>query len=181
MSDFWGEMQGAFHTSVVDAYLGGKKTAGVSMRDLTDEGRALRAEALPKVAGTRVSFISYLGSLLTYDDIPDEGLMGTIVTVRTAMGDTTNLDGNVFVLWDDGKLRGIRAEHLQVDATSKQASVVRMRVANVTSISDFFTAASGRSDELVHKATKDLWALKQDGDSFVIERLFKEDGTPLKV
>ena len=164
----------------MDEFLGGK-AAGVTLRDLTEKGRAKRAEDLPKEAGIRVSFVSDLGSLLTYDDVPEKGVVGTIVTVRTAMGDATHLDGRVFVLWDDGKLRGIMAEHLQVVASSKQASNVRMRVADMMSISDFFTAATGRSDELVHKATKDLWSLKQDGDAFVIERLFNEDGNPLKV
>jgi len=182
MSNFWDEMQGAFHNSSVDEYLGGKRTSSqVTLRDLTDKGRAARATDLPKEAGTRVSFIENIGSLLTYDDTPEPGVQGTIVTVRTAMGDATNLDGNVFVLWDDGKLRGIRAEHLRVAPASKQASNVRMRVADMMSISDFFTASTTSSDELVHKATKDLWALKQDGDSFVIERLFNEDGNPLKV
>ena len=182
MSDFWDDMQGAFHSNVVDEFLGGEKMASaMSMHDLTDKGRAARAEGLPKEAGTRVSFIEHIGSLLTYDDIPPKGLQGTLVTVRTAMGDTTNLDGNVFVLWDDGKLRGIRAEHLRLAPASKQASSVRMRVANVTSIADFFSASTGRADELIHKATKDLWSLKTDGDAFVIERLFNESGDPLKV
>jgi len=49
-------------------------------------------------------------------------------------------------------------------------------------VSAFFTpASSGNNDELVHKATKDLWSFHQDGDNYVIERLFDETGEPLKV
>ena len=40
---------------------------------------------------------------------------------------------------------------------------------------------AGRVEELVHKATKDLWSFKKDGDNYVIERLFDESGNPLKV
>jgi len=40
---------------------------------------------------------------------------------------------------------------------------------------------TGSRDELVHKATKDLWSFREDGGQFVIERLFNDSGDPLKV
>jgi len=126
--------------------------------------------------------VSNLGAVLTYDDPPADGLEGTVVTVKTGGGVTTHLDNRLFVLFDDGKFRGIQAEHLRLAGTSKRASNVRMVVSDLGDLSSFFVqAASGADDELVHRATKDLWALKQDGDNFVIERLFDETGNPLKV
>ena len=184
MSDFWADMQGAFIVeSAVDHFLQERTLQGsqtTSMRDLTDAAREASALSLPQKAGTRVTFKSNIGAVLTYDDLPDNGMGGTIVTVRTGTGDTTAMDENVFVLWDDGKFRSIRAEHLRPTASSKKASAVRMRVADLGDLSSFFRSGA-REDELVHKATKDLWSFKKEGESYVIERLFDETGTPLKV
>lgn len=185
MSDFWDEMQVAFTVeSAIDDHLQERKLGDsrtTSMRDLTDKAREAHALPLPLPAGVRVQFAYNLGAVLTYDDIPDKGVEGTLVTVRTGSGDATSLDGNVFVLWDDGKFRSVRAEHLRLAASSKKASSVRMRVADLGDLTSFFSVVSGREDELVHRATKDLWSFKKDGESYVIERLFKEDGNPLKV
>lgn len=41
-----------------------------------------------------------------------------------------------------------------------------------------FTRVS--SETLINKSTRDLWAIKPDGNDFVIERLFQDDGQPLK-
>jgi len=153
-----------------------------ALRELTDAARAANAIDPAQDAGTRVRFVSNLGAVLTYDDPPADGLEGTVVTVKTGGGVTTHLDNRLFVLFDDGKFRGIQAEHLRLAGTSKRASNVRMVVSDLGDLSSFFVqAASGADDELVHRATKDLWALKQDGDNFVIERLFDETGNPLKV
>lgn len=55
----------------------------------------------------------------------------------------------------------------------------KVRVANVTQLSGFTRVAS---DTLIRKSERDLWSLTQseDGD-WIIERLFDEDGKPLKV
>ncbi len=186
MSDFWDEMQGAFtRRTALDRHLEGRELGDkhtTSMRDLTDAGRQANAIPLPQPAGVRVRFAMNIGAVLTYDDIPTNGMEGTIVTVRTGSGDATHMDENVFVLWDDGKLRAIRAEHLRLaPSSSKQASAVRMRVADLNDISFSFSMVAGREDELVHKATKDLWAFHKDGDEYVIERLFNETGETWKV
>jgi hypothetical protein len=74
------------------------------------------------------------------------------------------------------------AEHLRLaGVTSKRGSAVRMVVADLGDISSFFTTASSGQDELVHKATRDLWSFRNDGGQFVIERLFDDSGRPLKV
>jgi hypothetical protein len=186
MSDFWGDMQGAFvRKTAMDRHLEGRELEGsysTSMRDLTDAGRQANSLRLPQDAGTRVRFAMNIGAILTYDDIPADRLEGTIVTVRTGSGDTTHMDGNAFVLWDDGKLRAINAEHLRLaKASGKKASTVRMRVADLGDIAFSFSRIAGHDDDLIHKATKDIWSFHKDGDGYVIERLFKETGEPLKV
>ena len=187
MSDqgFWDDMSGAFVVeSSLDQHLQANEEEGSSsrsMRDLTDKSRMANALRLPIDAGSRVSFIANLGSVLSYSDIPDDGMEGTVVTVKTGAGHTTSLDERVFVHWDDGKFRPILAEHLRLAKSSKKmARSVRMVVGDLGDLSGFFQA-SGREDELIHKSTQDLWAFKQDGEQFVIERLFDDTGKPLKV
>jgi hypothetical protein len=174
--EFFEEFGGVFANSKVDHLLE-NHFGERSWREV----QALTKSA-PKdewTSGRRVAFVTNLDSVLTYDNFPDPGTAGTVVKVRTGAGDTTNLDGRVFVLWDDGKLRPILAKHLK-GSPSKVANNVRVVVANLGDISSFFSPTTA-TDELVHKATKDLWALKSDGDNFVLERLFQEDGNPLKV
>ena len=189
MSDFWDEMSGAFvGASSLDSFLSerGRSLEGSqfkSVRGLTQMEREANALPLPVEAGTRVRFVANLGSVLTYDDVPHPRIEGTVVTVKTGAGKTTSLDERVFVLWDDGKFRPILAEHLrQAGVTSKKSHSVRMVVSDLGDISSFFTAHNaGSGDELIHRATKDLWSFRKDGDQFVIERLFKDNGEPLKV
>ena len=181
------EMQDAFvvessiDTVLQDRTLGDGGTQ--SVRALTDAMRLSKALPLPQEAGTRVRFIANLGSVLTYDDIPGCGVEGTVVTVKSADGNVTHHEGRALVLWDDGKFRPILAEHLRLSSVAvKTASSYRMVVADLGDISSMFvTAGSGKdADELVHKATKDLWAVRKDGKKFVIERLFDDTGKPLK-
>ena len=192
--DFWEDMQTAFvRDSSMDKLLEDVPMEGTpfegehytSVRELADSERRKRALLLPVDAGTRVRFVANLGSVLTYPDVPDEGVEGTVVTVRTAGGDRTELDGRVFVSWDDGKFRSILAEHLRPSRRNKrQARSVRIVTSNLGDLSSVFAPAMGahaKSDDLVHKATKDLWSFRQEGGQFVIERLFSEDGAPLKV
>ena len=151
-----------------------------SLRDLTDQARAANALSLDAVAGTRVSFTSNVGSLLTYDNVPEPHVLGTIVAVRTADGDTTHFNGRVFVSWDDGEFRTMHPEHLRLaPSTMKTASNFRIVTSNLGDISQFFDKTS--EEDLVHKATQDLWSFQKDGEDFVLERLFDDTGTPLKV
>jgi len=167
--------------SVIDEVLTGPAPHTASMRDLTDMARDANAIDPRQDAGTRVRFMAYVGSILSYDDPPEDGLEGTVVTVKTGAGVTTSMDNNVFVLWDDGRFRAIQAEHLRLAGHSKQSASVRMVVSDLGDIASFFTPVASGGDELVHKSTKDLWAVKEDGGNFVIERLFSESGAPLKV
>lgn len=189
MSDFWADMNEVYAVeSAIDHHLMDHELDGEhfqQVRKLTEKDRKANALSLPVDAGARVSFITNLGSLLTYSDPPDEGLEGTVVTVRTAQGDTTFQDERVFVAWDDGQFRAILAEHLRrAKGNRRQARNVRLVLADIGDLSQFFVPAGGvsrKADDLVHKATKDLWSFRQEGKNFVIERLFQENGEPLKV
>jgi len=153
-----------------------------SMQALTDAGRTKHALPLPVSAGTRVRFLANIGSVLTYDNVPGDGVEGTVIKIKSADGKTTAHGGRVFVSWDDGAFRPVLAEHLRpAKANKRVAGNVALRVATFGDLTAFFTPMTGSSDELVHKATKDLWSFRQDGDGFVIERLFNDSGAPLKV
>jgi len=190
VSDFWDDMQGAFSVeSAMDGHLqdqGLESEHYTQVRELSEAGKP--GLKLPVEAGTRVRFHANLQSVLTYPDIPDEGVEGTVVTVRSAHGDTTSDADRVFVAWDDGKFRPILAEHLRRAKSNKRhAKSVRIVTSDLDALGIAFTPAMGlgitaaMGDDLVHKATKDLWSFKQDGDNYVIERLFNETGEPLKV
>jgi hypothetical protein len=51
----------------------------------------------------------------------------------------------------------------------------------VASIKDLHNFVRLSSDTLIHRSERDLWALKKEGDgNFYIERLFDDQGEPLK-
>jgi len=181
--DFWDEFGGVFAAPSMDSLIQGRTLEGSSshsVRDLTDKSRAANALQEPVAAGTRVSFVTNLGSVLTYPDIPDEGVLGTVVTVRTGNGDATSWNDHVMVSWDDGKFRPIQAEHLRLASLkSRRAHAYRITAGSLGDLTEFFAPSRTGSNDLVHKATKDLWSFHEDKGSFVIERLFNEDGNPL--
>jgi hypothetical protein len=101
--------------------------------------------------------------------------------VRTAEGDATSQDDHVFVKWDDGKFLAMHRHHLRAASGGKTASTFRRTAASLGDLSDFMRV-SNDDNELVHKATRDLWSFEETtGGEFVISRLFKETGEPLKV
>ena len=52
-----------------------------------------------------------------------------------------------------------------------------VKVASLQQLSGFRRVAA---DTLVHKSTNELWAIRKDGEDYHIERLFQDDGSPLK-
>lgn len=125
--DFWTRLASQ-HTNTVlagsmDSHLSGKsiEESFSSVRTLTDRHRAANALSLPVEAGTKVVFAGGMGAYLAYDDVPADGATGEVVKVKSATGEITHHDGNVFVQWDDGKFRGIHAEHLRLAGQDKQA------------------------------------------------------------
>lgn len=179
--DFWSDLISGQHkvASSIDDYLSDKKASPL-MR-LTDRGReeaSLQSEDL--TPGLRVSFLTNIGSVLSYPNPPDPETQGTIVVARTSEGDTTNRGDLVFVKWDDGKFMATHRHHIQRVATKKVARGLVRKVSSLGDLSDFLK--SGSKNELVHKATKDLWSLhKTEAGDYIIARLFNEDGEPIKV
>lgn len=184
MGDFWEEMRHAYTvTPSIDRVLQDRgQDPSTCLQDLTDRSKVKNALALPVTAGTRVRFIANIGSVMSYTDLPGKNVLGTVVTVRTASGDVTSQDDRVFVLWDDGKYRVMQAEHLRTaKRQTKLAKQVRREASSFDMILKSFSPVASGNDNLVHKATKDLWSYRKDGGRFVLERLFSEDGSPLKI
>ena len=147
------------------------------LRNLTDVGRKAQALSLPVAEGTRVSFKGNMGAFLSIPNLPEQDLQGTVVSVRSASGEVTFHEENVFVEWDDGEFRSINAQFLvEVESTTKVSH--KMRVSSLGDLSDFLRVSS---DTLVHKSTKDIWSFKKEGEEYIIERMLGEDDSPLKI
>lgn len=169
-------------TSQIDLYLQDKLPRDSVFR-LTDQGRSHYALKLPANPGVRVAFTGNIGAVITYKDVPAEGMTGTVIMVRTAQGDRTSHDDNVFVKWDDGRMRMIHRQFLRpapAGSRTAEAVVRRIDANSLGDLTEFFIQGSGT--ELVHKATKDLWSLHptESGD-YQLNRLFQENGDPLRV
>jgi len=175
---------GAKTASSLDLYLQGREEhfSNAGLRALTDQGRAANALMVPADVGTRVSFVTNIGSVLQWADPPSNGSEGTVVMVRTAEGDQTSFNGLVFVKFDNGQFLQVDPEYLRRAAgNTKLASSFTRRVSNLGDLSGFLRWGSDDS-ELVHKATRDLWSFETGNKGeFVISRLFDDTGEPLKV
>jgi hypothetical protein len=67
-------------------------------------------------------------------------------------------------------------ERPKVSSTKKPAG--RVKVGSLSQLNGFQRVAE---DTLIHKSTRDLWAIQKESDGeFYIERLFQDDGNPLK-
>ena len=161
-------------TGGMDALIAGRTTTVRSVAGLLDTPAPYRC-------GDRVAFVATLSSLLSYPSPPDNREGGTVVRLRTAGGTATEHEGRVFVKWDSGAFLPVAREHLRTTPPgTKNASSFVRTVSALGDLGDFLKA--GSDEELVHKATRDLWSLsKSSGGGFVIERLFDATGEPLKV
>lgn len=54
---------------------------------------------------------------------------------------------------------------------------MRTKVASLQQLDAFHRLSA---ETLVHKSTNDLWTLRKEGEDFYIERLFQDNGLPLK-
>lgn len=158
------------NTYGMDQILGGRQTirgvAGIPEREF--------------VCGDRVAFVRTLSALLTYENSPEPSERGTVIRVRTASGTSTEFENRIFVKWDSGQTLPVLRDHIIACEREKVAGSFSRRVNSLGDLGDFFKVASG--DELVHKATRDLWSLSKASDGgYVIERLFDNSGEPLKV
>lgn len=136
--------------------------------------------------GMRVAFTNTMEAMLSYGDAPPPGTKGTVLSARTDGRMATSHDGMVFVAFDGHKNMAVASQHLLVSeaqkkkAQRKTASMVR-RASSIDALLGGDEFVKLAEDTLVHKATRDLWSLKQEPGGYVIERLFEDDGSPLKL
>jgi hypothetical protein len=158
-------------TSGIDAIL------STNMIDLV--GRKNKKEAATFKEGSRVVAFTNNGIVIP-GQLPSSGTKGTVVTVETVNGPTTHLGNEIFVRFDGrNKIDNVPADFLKLAS---------MKVSN---LDEHFIILSGPSlmshiasgeNALVHKSTKDLWSVKVSEDgTYDVERLFDDDGNPLKV
>lgn len=180
--DFWDNFLKSAYVDVegsreIDSYLQGHDLEGPHHSAVYDLWSGKDNVKIKK--GTRVAFKSDIESLLSMENPPAQGVHGTVVACKTVEGNLTSFKGKVFVDWDDGEFRAVEASCLVPAGDMRRVANPphRVRVSSLGALSDFEKTASG---DLVHKSTKDLWSLKKDGEAYVIERLFDDEGKPLK-
>lgn len=134
------------------------------------------------VEGVRVASNTNNG-LLIPNDLPISGTKGTVVKVRTASGDVTNFENGIFVQWDGrgDTVNCVSPDFLRI-ASKKVAGLDDFIVLSGPSLLSSTMVSGSQVGDLVHKSTKDLWTVKLSEDgTYDIERLFDDDGNPLKV
>lgn len=184
MTDFYRSIK--FASDTLDGYLSQEAPRAGSVYALTDKGRREGGLRTPVPAGTRVRFAYNLGSVLTYKHVPEQNVLGSVIMVRTAFGDSTGEGHNVFVKWDDGFFQVANREHLRVAENVRVAADI-FQVPTQIDLQSLFTpyvaltanTAAGPSD-LVQKSTQDLWHMEERNGSVMLTRLFDGDGEPLR-
>ena len=68
-------------------------------------------------------------------------------------------------------------KHSESDIPMKKNASTRVRVASLDQLSSFHRISA---ETLVHKSTRDLWTVTREADGLYIQRLFQDNGTPLK-
>lgn len=187
MSNFWESFikNSALNPpSVMDEFLSrGEKRANASVQELTDKYKNSQSLELPVLPGTKVAFVASIESMMGVRHPPADGATGTTVMIRSASyGDITSLQDFVFVKWDHGGFSQMDRRYLRKVTGTKTASEDYVKFAYPGSDFSQFLKVSADSDDLVHKATQDLWSCKkgQNGE-VILSRLFDETGEPLKV
>jgi len=139
-----------------------------SIRDLV---HVKQAKTSSLVDGARV-YAYHNNGMIIPGNLPAQGTKGTVVAVNTMSGRKTAMDGQVFVKWDNSN-----------KITQAPLTNVRLASKRVSSLEGFFVVAGTNLEgELVHRSSKDLWSVKLGEDGkYDIERLFDDNGEPLKV
>jgi hypothetical protein len=139
-----------------------------SIRDLV---HVKQAKTSSLVDGARV-YAYHNNGMIIPGNLPSQGTKGTVVAVNTMSGRKTAMDGQVFVKWDNSN-----------KITQAPLTNVRLASKRVSSLEGFYVVAGTNLDgELVHRSSKDLWSVKLGDDGkYDIERLFDDNGSPLKV
>ena len=173
MSDFFSNIK---YASNLDDFF--QREEHSSLVNLTTHQREKSALTLPVPAGTRVRFAFNLESVMAYSNLPSQDEVGSVIMVRTATGDRTGDGDHVFVKWDGGHYMVAHKDHLSLSDTRVASEIFQIHQGNST-IAQLFEPAPNGSD-LIRKSTQDLWQVEEKNGSFMIRRLFAEDGEPLK-
>jgi len=157
------------------SFINTSKTASIDsvleescIRDLV---HVKKAKTSSLVDGARV-YAYHNNGMLIPGNLPSQGTKGTVVAVNTMSGRKTAMDGQVFVKWDNSN-----------KITQAPLTNVRLASKKVSSLEGFYVVAGTNLEgELVHRSSKDLWSVKLGEDGkYDIERLFDDNGEPLKV
>ena len=112
------------------------------------------------------------------------GQVGSTFGNTILMGDTEiKFDPRVFLRaareFLQGKKLGTSFEAVRKAAPRDAATpeIGTIRVASLGDLSGFLRLSS---DLLVHKSSKDLWSVSKTADGFTVNRLFDDDGKPIK-
>lgn len=182
MSTLWDNLMKtssqANYTSGMDAHLASTDVVQ-SVVELTDAYRKQDNVELPVKSGTRVSFVGWLESYMSYNNPPTNKQQGTVVTAKEGTNNVTSHNEHVFVKFDDGKLLAVHTSHLKYVSHDEDVKTASITLTALSDLDRFMMASTG---QLVHKATKDLWSFDKDvNGNIVVERLYTEDGQPLKL
>lgn len=142
-------------------------------------GQQVRA---PARYGQSVRLVPSMGYMLA-SKLPSTGASGSVVCVRTARGQVSAVGGQgLFTAWTDGQFLEVPPELLREATGGKYDPVLARRVANLDEVvGREYALSAGSPKELIHKATRDLWAFQQIDGEYRLCRLFNHDGRPLRV
>lgn len=77
-----------------------------------------------------------------------------------------------------GKKMGSSFEAVRESARKEAPQEIsHIRVASLGDLTGFLRLSN---DLLVHRSSKDLWSVSKTADGFVVNRLFDDDGKPIK-
>jgi len=195
MSNFWDEI----------SFANINKTASIdtSISSLTEQHYSKkRTTTYP--AGIMV-LANRNNGLVAPSSLPKHATTGEVVSVKTAAGNTTEQDGDVFVRWSGrSRIDRVAKEFLALGLNKRTASWIKKSNFDIDTaemvgmggdFADFmpnqpismeefkqaFSMSAGKTADLIHKSAEDLWSIGiDDKGEYEIERLFDDDGEPIK-
>lgn len=168
--------------SALDGLLGSPaESAGQRRRVARAIAQAGKGMDPPARFGQRVKLAPSLGYMLSARRLPDPQARGSIVCVKTARGEVSAMGRQgFFTAWTDGKFLELPPDILRALRGADYDPALARRVANLEEVVGQEYALSASSpQELIHKATRDLWAYQKIDGEFRLCRLFSYDGNPL--
>lgn len=67
--------------------------------------------------------------------------------------------------------------HSEADYPIRKNASMKVKVASLEQLTPFQRISA---ETLVHKSTQDLWTVTREADGLYIQRLFQDDGSPIK-